>query len=76
MNNRQGEFDVLGFYRADRIVRRLFDFADLIRWRRQHSVTLVSATESYVDLSNDFGDIIALVIAKVADMGTSGHGTA
>lgn len=62
------EFDVLVFYRVDRIVRRLFDLADLIRWAREHAVTLVSATESYFDLSTDFGDIIALLIAKVAEM--------
>lgn len=66
--NRRGEFDVLVFFRADRIVRRLFDLADLIRWAREHSVTLVSATESYFDLSTDFGDIIALLVAKVAEM--------
>lgn len=68
LTNRRGEFDVLVFFRADRIVRRLFDLADLIRWGRDHSVTLVSATESYFDLSTDFGDIIALLVAKVAEM--------
>jgi site-specific DNA recombinase len=68
LKNRPGEFDVLVFYRADRIVRRLFGFADLTRWRREHSVTLVSATESHIDLSNDFGDIMALLIAKVAEI--------
>lgn len=68
LTNRQGEFDVLVFFRADRIVRRLFDLADLIRWSREHSITLVSATESYFDLSSDFGDIIALLVAKVAEM--------
>lgn len=68
LTNRLGEFDVLVFFRADRIVRRLFDLADLIRWARDHSVTLVSATESYFDLSSDFGDIIALLVAKVAEM--------
>jgi site-specific DNA recombinase len=68
LTNRLDEFDVLVFFRADRIVRRLFDLADLIRWARDHSVTLVSATESYFDLSTDFGDIIALLVAKVAEM--------
>lgn len=62
------QFDVLVFFRVDRIVRRLFDLADLIRWSRQHSVTLVSATEAHFDLSTEFGDIIALLVAKVAEM--------
>lgn len=66
--NRPGEFDVLVFFRADRVVRRLLDLADLIRWGRDHAVTLVSATESHFDLSSEWGDIIALLVAKVAEM--------
>lgn len=62
------QYDVIVFFRVDRIVRRLFDLADLIRWAREHRVTLVSATESHFDLSTDFGDIIALLVAKVAEM--------
>ena len=61
-------FDVVVFFRVDRIVRRLFDLSDLIRWARKHGVTLVSATESHFDLSTDFGDIIAMLVAKVAEM--------
>src|SRR5712671_766081 len=38
LNNRVGEYDVLVFYRMDRIVRRLLDLADLIRWCQAHSV--------------------------------------
>lgn len=68
IKNRPHEFDVLVFFRADRIVRRLFDLADLIRWAREYSVTLVSATESHFDLSTEWGDIIALLVAKVAEM--------
>ncbi|MGU3651198.1 recombinase family protein [Mycolicibacterium sp. A43C] len=62
------KYDVIVFFRVDRIVRRLFDLADLIRWSREHAVTLVSATEQHFDLSTDFGDIIALLVAKVAEM--------
>ncbi|GBG36845.1 recombinase family protein [Mycobacterium montefiorense] len=65
---RSGEYEVIVFYRVDRIVRRLFDLSDLIRWSREHSVTLVSATEQHFDLSTQFGDIIALLVAKVAEM--------
>ncbi len=62
------QFDVIVFFRVDRIVRRLFDLADLIKWSREHRIVLVSATESHFDLSTDFGDIIALLVAKVAEM--------
>ncbi|WP_373234082.1 recombinase family protein [Mycobacterium marinum] len=68
LSNRPHEFDVVVFFRADRIVRRLFDLADLIRWCRDYSVTLVSATESHFDLSSEWGDIIAMLVAKVAEM--------
>lgn len=68
LKNRQGEFDVLVFFRADRVVRRLFDLADLIRWGQDHSVALVSATESHFDLSTKLGNVIALLVASIAEM--------
>jgi site-specific DNA recombinase len=68
LKNRVGEFDAIVFFRADRIVRRLFDLADLMRWADEHRVTLVSATEAHFDLSSDFGDVIALLVAKVAEL--------
>lgn len=68
LTNRLGEFDVLVVYRMDRIVRRLLDLADLIRWGSDHNVALVSATESFLDLTAPFGDIVALLVAKVAEM--------
>lgn len=68
LTNRLGEFDVLVVYRMDRIVRRLLDLADLIRWCQEHYVALVSASEAFLDLTAPFGDIIALLVAKVAEM--------
>lgn len=68
LTNRLGEFDVLVFYRMDRIVRRLLDLADLIRYCQEHAVSVVSATEQFLDLTAPFGDIIALLVAKVAEM--------
>ncbi|OBL00876.1 hypothetical protein A5646_20520 [Mycobacterium sp. 1245499.0] len=68
LTNRLGEFDVLVVYRMDRIVRRLLDLADLIRWCQEHYVSLVSASEAFLDLTAPFGDIIALLVAKVAEM--------
>ncbi|MGY3553385.1 recombinase family protein [Williamsia sp. R60] len=68
LTNRLGEFDVLVFYRMDRIVRRLLDLADLIRWCQEHSVSVVSTEEKFLDLTMPFGDIVALLVAKVAEM--------
>lgn len=68
LTNRFGEFDVIVVYRMDRIVRRLLDLADLIRWGQEHHVALVSASESFLDLTAPFGDVVALLVAKVAEM--------
>jgi site-specific DNA recombinase len=68
LENRPHEFDVLVVYRMDRLVRRLLDLADVIRWCQDHSVALVSATEAFLDLTQPFGDIIAMLVAKVAEM--------
>lgn len=68
LTNRHKEFDVLVVFRMDRIVRRLLDLADLIRWCQTHSVALVSATEAFLDLTMEFGDVVALLVAKVAEM--------
>jgi site-specific DNA recombinase len=68
LTNRLGEFDEVVVYRKDRIVRRLLDMADLIRWCQTYSVALVSATEALLDLTAPFGDIVALLVAKAAEM--------
>ncbi|MFC3242620.1 recombinase family protein [Gordonia humi] len=41
---------------------------DVTRWAQQRNVAIVSATESFLDLTAPFGDIIALLLAKVAEM--------
>lgn len=68
LTNRHNEFDVIVVFRMDRIVRRLLDLADLIRWCQEYSVALVSATEAFLDLTAPFGDVVALLVAKVAEM--------
>jgi len=68
VENRPHDFDVLVVYRMDRLVRRLLDLADVIRWCQKHGVALVSATESFLDLTQPFGDIVAMLVAKVAEM--------
>lgn len=68
MRDRHNEFDVLVVYRMDRLVRRLLDLADVIRWGKEHDVAIVSATEAFLDLTAPFGDIVAMLVAKVAEM--------
>ncbi|MFT4086767.1 MAG: recombinase family protein [Gordonia sp. (in: high G+C Gram-positive bacteria)] len=61
-------YDILVFYRMDRLVRRLSDLADLIAWGQANGVKLVSATERFLDLDAPFGDVVALLVAKCAEM--------
>lgn len=68
LRDRHNEFDVLVMYRMDRLVRRLLDLADVIRWGQAHDVAIVSATEAFLDLTAPFGDIVAMLVAKTAEM--------
>lgn len=68
LQNRHNEIDVIVMYRMDRLVRRLLDLADMIRWGQAHDVAIVSATEAFLDLTAPFGDIIAMLVAKTAEM--------
>jgi site-specific DNA recombinase len=65
---RVGEFDVIVFYRVDRLVRRVKHLNKLIDWSEERGVNLVSATESHFDLSTPIGRIIAQLVASFAEM--------
>lgn len=60
-------FDAIVVYRADRLARRLRDMLDMIDWAEDHSVTLVSATESHFDLSSPFGVMVVRLLAMVGE---------
>jgi len=51
LNERVSEFDVILYWRQDRIVRRPADFMELIRWCLEHGKKLVSATEALGDVT-------------------------
>lgn len=70
---RHDEYDVIVVWRVDRLVRSVFDLVDMIRWGDEHRVGLVSATEPHFDTTSDFGRIIALVIAMVAQLESAGN---
>lgn len=70
--DRPQEYDTIVFYRLDRIVRKMTDLSDLIRWSEDHDVNLVSATETHFDLSTQFGKVIAQLVASFAEMELEG----
>jgi site-specific DNA recombinase len=66
--DRPGEYDEVIFWRLDRFVRRTFpDFADMVSWSAEHSVSLVSATED-LDLSGPLPRLMATMFSTVAEM--------
>lgn len=62
------DFDVLVFFRLDRLVRSVRHLWDVISWSEDHGVTLVSATERHFDLSDKFGRLIVALVATVAEL--------
>ncbi len=67
LNNPQ-DFDVVVFYRLDRLVRSVKHLWEMITWSEDHSVMLVSATERHFDLSDKFGRLIVALVATVAEL--------
>jgi site-specific DNA recombinase len=61
------QYDVLIFWRLDRLIRNAIDFWDLIKWAKENGKGFISATEE-IDLDSDWGQIIAMIIAKVAEI--------
>lgn len=61
------EYDEILFWRLDRFIRSVGDFADAIRWCDQHGKNLRSATEDF-DLSTPMGRAMAYLIAIFAEM--------
>jgi site-specific DNA recombinase len=67
LNNRADEFDVLIVWRLDRLIRKVSDLADIIKWAQANGKNVVSATESF-DLSTDMGRAMAYMIGIFAEM--------
>ncbi|UNQ40224.1 recombinase family protein [Prescottella equi] len=65
---RADEFDVIVFFRLDRLVRSVSHLWRMIEWSEEHGTLLVSATEKHFDLSDRFGKVIVSLIATVAEL--------
>ncbi|WP_199430299.1 recombinase family protein [Qaidamihabitans albus] len=66
--NRPEEYDVIVFWRVDRLVRRVTHLARMIEWSEQHDVNLISATEAHFDLSTSIGQALAIFVGVFAQM--------
>jgi DNA invertase Pin-like site-specific DNA recombinase len=61
------DFDVLIFWKLDRIIRSSADFQRLIEWARDSGTNLVSVTEN-LDLATAMGRFVTTIIAALAEM--------
>ena len=64
---RPDEFDEIIFWRLDRLIRKVSDFADMIKWAEKYGKGLRSATEP-IDLRSQFGKLIAYIVAVFAEI--------
>ncbi|MFD7706998.1 recombinase family protein [Streptomyces sp. NPDC059786] len=64
---RPEQWDALMFWRLDRFVRKVADFAEMIRWCQSHDKNLISATET-IDIRSPLGRVIAYIVSAFAEM--------
>ncbi|MGP3969429.1 recombinase family protein [Streptomyces sp. 6N223] len=64
---RLAEFDVIVFYKIDRLARSTVDFAEIMKLSERQGVALASATEP-LDLTSSMGRAMAKVIAVFAEL--------
>lgn len=62
------QFDVLVFYRVDRLVRSMNHLWQMISWGETHGVDLVSATEADIDTASAQGKLMVTMTATFAEM--------
>ncbi len=74
LNDRSPEFDVLLFWRLDRLVRRLSDLSTMIDWCLKYGKNLVSKNES-IDLTTSTGRMMAEIIGGIAEIEAAGTST-
>ena len=67
VRGRWGEFDVLVFFKLDRLSRSLLDFVSLLDEARDNGVSLVSATEP-LDMTSPIGEAMVKVLAIFAEL--------
>ncbi|WP_405788870.1 recombinase family protein [Streptomyces sp. NBC_00029] len=68
------EFDVLLFWKLDRLVRRLTDLSTMIEWCLAHGKNLVSNHDT-VDLTSPTGKVMAEIIGGIAEIEASAIST-
>src|SRR5205807_416566 len=66
--DRPADYEVIVFWRVDRLVRRVTHLARMIEWGDEHHIDLVSATEPQFDLTTPIGRAVAFMVGVFAEM--------
>lgn len=61
-------FDIIVFYRLDRLTRSVKNLNRLILWADDNDVLLASATEGHFDLTQSYGRVIVSLVSTVAEL--------
>ena len=67
LHDRHYEYDVILVWRADRLIRSMFDFVDLYRWGDKTRTHFISATESHFDTRTEMGQAMGIQAAMFAE---------
>ncbi|WP_418957038.1 recombinase family protein [Streptomyces tritici] len=67
LNNRAPEFDVLLFWKLDRLIRRTTDLSAMIEWCDRYGKNLVSKHDE-IDLSTPAGRAVVTIIGRIAEI--------
>ncbi|MFE2306276.1 recombinase family protein [Streptomyces sp. NPDC059411] len=71
--DRAPEFDVLLFWKMDRLVRRVADLTTMITWCLKHGKNLISRHDP-IDLTTEAGKTLAALVSSVAEIEAANTG--
>ncbi|MFD9304538.1 recombinase family protein [Streptomyces sp. NPDC060048] len=74
LRDRAPEFDVLLFWKMDRLVRRVADLTTMVTWCLKHGKNLISKHDP-VDLTTEAGKALAALVSSVAEIEAANTGT-
>jgi site-specific DNA recombinase len=70
LDERASEFDIILYWRQDRLARKMMDFFAVVRWCLEHGKKMFSATENLGDVT-DHADMLIGMLTAWKDEGSS-----
>ncbi|MGP5557668.1 recombinase family protein [Corynebacterium flavescens] len=69
---RSPEFDVIVFWRLDRLVRSMMQLWEFMGWAERFGVSLKSVTEAHIDTTTDMGKMVTSLVGSFAQLELEG----